>query len=229
MCVPGADPLGAAREGGLEPLPVPSSAVLWDFGGVIIDSPFDAFARYETEARLPEGFLRTLNATNPDTNAWARMERNEINVEEFCDLFEAEAAAAGHRIDARGVLSLLAGRLRPEMVEAVRRCCARLPTALITNNFTGVGGAARDDIDEVLALFHVVIESCKVGLRKPDPRIYALACDRLGVRPDDAVFLDDLGVNLKPARAMGMTTIKVVDPGEALAALEAAVGFAVRD
>ncbi len=205
-------------------------AVLWDFGGVILDSPFDAFARYEREHALPAGFLRSLNATNPDANAWARMERSEVSLDEFADLFEEEAAAAGHRIDARGVLALLRGAVRPEMVRAVERCAERIPTGLVTNNFVDPerGPVDRADIEAVMARFHVVIESSKVGLRKPDPRIYELACDALGVPPAETVFLDDLGVNLKPARAMGMTTIKVIDPGRALDELEAAVGFSVR-
>jgi len=202
--------------------------VLFDLGGVIFDSPFDGFARYEAASGLPAGFLRSLNATNPDDNAWARFERGDLGPEEFADAYESEAAAAGGRIDARAVLAGLAGQPRPRMVEAVRRCAQRLPTGAITNNFVGFGdgeGAARPDLSEVLGLFHVVVESSKVGVRKPDPRIYALACDALGVPATATVFLDDLGVNLKPARAMGMTTIKVVDPAVALAELEAAVGF----
>ena len=211
-------------------------ATLWDFGGVISESPFDAFSRYEQAQDLPTGFLRKLNATDPDTNAWARLERNEVSMAEFCALFEAEARAAGRSIDARSVMGLLAGAIRPEMVEAVRRCAAHLPTGLITNNFTGFDDAVpadevldgRAEMREVLSLFHVVIESSKVGLRKPDARIYEVACEALGAAPSATVFLDDLGVNLKPARAMGMTTIKVEDPSVALAALEAAVGVPVR-
>jgi len=202
-------------------------AVLWDFGGVILESPFDAFARYERQRGLPEGFLRRLNATNPDTNAWARLERSEVPMTEFCERYEREAEAAGHAIDATAVLGLLAGGIRPEMVEAVRRCAARLRTALVTNNFVGFGEDRSEEVSEVLSLFHVVIESSRVGLRKPDPGIYRLACESLGVAPDQTVFLDDLGVNLKPARAMGMRTIKVTDPRVALVELEAAVGFAL--
>lgn len=201
-------------------------AVLWDFGGVILESPFDAFARYERENGLPTDFLRGLNARDHHTNAWAKLERNEVSMDDFCLLFEAEAAAAGHPIDARGVLSLVSGAIRPEMVTAVQRCAERIPTGMITNNFVGFADAQpRHDVAAVLALFHVVIESSQVGLRKPDPRIYKLACAELGVEPSETVFLDDLGVNLKPARALGMTTIKVTDPAVALQELEAAVGF----
>ena len=204
-------------------------AVIFDFGGVILTSPFDAFSRYETDNGLPTGLLRQLNATNPDTNAWARLERSEIDLAGFVDLFEAEAAAAGHAVDGRAVLALLAGELRPEMVEALRRCHERLTTALLTNNFMlGDGSEPSGPMADVLREFDVIVESSQVGLRKPDPAIYHLVCDKLGVEPNEAVFLDDLGINLKPARAMGITTIKVVDPAQAIEDLEAVVGFPLR-
>ena len=208
-------------------------AVLWDFGGVILTSPFDAFSRYEAERGLPDGFIRSLNATNPDTNAWARLERNEVPFDEFCSLFEAEAVAAGHSVDARAVMELLAGEIRPEMVEAIRRCrAAGLKTACLTNNFTSFDDFPADaraaGREDVLALFDVILESSKAGVRKPDPRFYEMACELLDIKPDEAVFLDDLGVNLKPARAMGIATIKVEDPREALDELSEIVGFSVR-
>jgi len=201
-------------------------AVLWDFGGVILSSPFEAFAHYEERNGLPAGFIRRLNATNPDDNAWAKLERSAVSFDEFCALFEAEAEEAGHAVDAREILSLLAGEVRPEMVEAVRRCREHCKTALLTNNFIAPEGGI--GLDEVLSLFDVIIESSKAGVRKPDPRFYELACDALGIEPNEAVFLDDLGINLKPARAMGMQTIKVVDPADALEELERIVGFPVR-
>ena len=207
-------------------------AVIFDFGGVIITSPFEAFARYERDNGLPDGFLRRLNATDPDTNAWARLERSEVDGAGFAELFAVEARAAGHEIDGRAVLALLAGEVRPVMVEALRRCHDRLKTALVTNNFVlpDAAGQAQPErpMAELADLFDVVIESSKVGLRKPDTAIYELVCRELGVTPHEAVFLDDLGVNLKPARAMGMTTIKVDQPDRALAELEQAVGFALR-
>ena len=207
-------------------------AVLFDFGGVILTSPFEAFARYEGDNGLPAGFLRRLIATNPDANAWARLERNEVDLAGFAEVFEAEARAAGHAVDGRAVLALLGGELRPAMVEALRRCHDKLKTALITNNFVPTapeqGGTRAGPMAEVLGHFDVIVESSRVGVRKPDPAIYRLACDELGVEPDEAVFLDDLGINLKPARAMGMTTIKVADPDEAIADLEGVVGFPLR-
>jgi putative hydrolase of the HAD superfamily len=206
--------------------PVTITAAFFDFGGVILSSPFEAFAHHERQQGLPEGFIRRINATDPDTNAWARLERSEVDLEQFCELFEAEAEAAGHRVDARAVLELLSGELRPAMAEAVRRCSDRLTTALLTNNVVGMDRSSH--FDEVLARFDVIVESSRVGVRKPDPRFYEMACELAGVGPEEVVFLDDLGVNLKPARALGMTTIKVTDPDRAIADLEEVVGFPLR-
>jgi putative hydrolase of the HAD superfamily len=206
----------------------PIRAALFDFGGVISTSPFDSFARYERDHGLPDGFLRGLNATNHNTNAWARHERNEVSFDEFCDAYEAEALAAGWTIDAREVMACLAGDIRPEMLEAIARCHERLKTALITNNVATMTEGEDTMLTIVDGLFDVVVESSKTGLRKPDPRIYELTCEQLDVEPNEVVFLDDLGINLKPAAQMGMTTIKVVDPDVALAELESVVGFSVR-
>ena len=207
-------------------------AALFDFGGVILTSPFEAFARYERERGLPAGFLRGLNATDPDSNAWAKFERNDVDFAEFCRLYEGEAAAAGHTIDGREVIALLAGELRPAMVKALRRCKERLKTACLTNNVVSMDAFPREargtGRDEVMKLFDVVVESSKVGVRKPEAEFYRIACDLLGIKPNEAVFLDDLGVNLKPARALGMTTIKVVDPDDAITELESVVGFPLR-
>lgn len=203
-------------------------AALFDFGGVISTSPFEPFARYERDHGLPDDFLRGLNSTNPDTNAWARHERNELTFDEFCAAYEAEALASGHSLEARDVIGCLAGDLRPEMIEAVRRCHERLRTALITNNMARISEGEPAWLSAVDGLFDVVIESSKIGVRKPDPQIYEIACEQLGVHPSEVVFLDDLGINLKPAAAMGMTTIKVVDADKAIAELEAAVGFPMR-
>lgn len=212
-----------------EPRPRPVDAVLFDFGGVITDSPFDAFARYERQRGLPEGFIRRVNATNHLDNAWARLERNELDFEAFCSAFEAEATAAGGRVDARELFALFSGRLRPEMVEAVRRCQAHFKTGLLTNNFvTPISASGGSPLADVLALFDVVVESSVVGVRKPDERFYLLACEALEVAPTEAVFLDDLGVNLKPARSLGMTTIKVTHTAGALDQLEHVLGIALR-
>jgi len=210
-------------------------AVLWDFGGVILSSPFEAFNRYEAEIGLPKDFIRSLNARNGDTNAWAKMERSEVSLEGFVELFEEEARQQGHKLDGWRILQSLSGDIRPQMVEALRRCKHALRVACITNNMKhGEGpGMARNadkarDVAEIMMLFEHVVESSKLGLRKPDPRIYRHACDLLGVQPEECVYLDDLGINLKPARALGMRTIKVGDPDVAIDELQAMVGIALR-
>ncbi|MDP6344772.1 MAG: HAD-IA family hydrolase [Alphaproteobacteria bacterium] len=209
--------------------------MLWDFGGVFTTSPFEAFNRYEAERGLPQDFIRGINATNPDRNAWAKMERSEVTVEEFGELFRAEAAAAGHPVDGGEVLPLLSGDLRPEMVAALRIVKQDHLTACLTNNMrTGQGpGMSRDAdkaarIAEVMTLFDQVVESSQVGIRKPEPRFYQIACEMLGIEPAQAVFLDDLGVNLKPARGLGMVTIKVTSADQALAELEELLGLDLR-
>lgn len=201
-------------------------AVLFDFGGVLADGPFEAFSRYEADNGLPIGFVRSLNARNHDTNAWARLERGEVDLDQFCSLFEQEARDAGGRLDAREILASLAGDIRPAMLEAIRRLREHFRTALLTNNFVRIDGD--DRFGALSGLFDTVVESAVEGLRKPDPRFYLLACDRLAVEPARSVFLDDLGINLKSARALGMTTIKVTDPDEALSELESVVGMDLR-
>ena len=205
-------------------------AVLWDFGGVILSSPFDAFARFENERGLPPGFLRTINATNPDTNAWAHLERGEIELERFYELFAMEARALGHEVDAKTVLSLIEGQVRPSMVAALRSVGARYKIACLTNNIRRAAPSAERSaaIADIMALFDIVVESSLVGVRKPGPKFYRFACDSLEVAPEETVFLDDLGINLKPARAMGIRTIKVTDPERALDELEAILGHSVR-
>lgn len=198
-------------------------AVLWDFGGVITTSPFDNFNRYEAARGLPLDFIRGVNALNHHDNAWARFESSRCSVEEFDVLFAAETAAAGHEIRGREVIGLLGGDVRPRMVKVLTRCKADYRVACLTNNANagqGTGMSSTDqqaaDVKAVMKLFDVIIESSKEGIRKPDPRIYQMACERIGVAPDSIVYLDDLGINLKPARDMGMTTIKVTSEQQAI-------------
>ncbi len=206
-------------------------AVIWDFGGVFTASPFEAFERYEREKGIPVGVIRKINSTNHENNAWAMFERSDIDFAGFDEAYAAEALALGYQIPGRDVVALLAGEFRPEMIEALRRIKTRFKTGCITNNMpadaAGGGTAAHRSIyaREIMEMFDVVIESSKIGIRKPDPRIYQMMCEKLGVKPDACVYLDDLGGNLKPARAMGMTTIKVVSGPQAIAELEAATGM----
>ena len=164
--------------------------------------------------------------TNPDTNAWAQFERREVNPEEFVLLFEREALALGHELDAQRILEGLHGSLRPVMVEALRKCSSKFKTAMLTNNITPMGEQELDEeVEKVVEIFDLLIESSIEGCRKPEEKFYEIACDRLNVKPENCVFLDDLGINLKPARAMGMTTIKVIEPEGAIKELYEILGF----
>jgi putative hydrolase of the HAD superfamily len=200
------------------------NAVIFDFGGVITSSPFEAFNRLEAERELPRDFIRSVNAADPDSNAWARFERAEIGAAEFDRLFAAEARAMGYDLDGASVIACLAGDIRPAMVAALDRLKSEgLSLGCITNNVPAgksTGMAVSDEkavaIEAIMARFDHVIESSKVGLRKPDPRIYAMMCEALEITPTACIYLDDLGINCKPAAAMGMAAIKVTSEMQAL-------------
>ena len=203
-------------------------AVFWDFGGVITSGPFEAFNKYEKDHNLPSDFLRKVNSTNPDDNAWAKLERSEVSLDEFDILFEKESKTLGYSIKGREVIALLQGQVRPEMVKALQTIKGNLIQACLTNNIQSLKEEAFDEgnvsvagkHDEIMGLFDFVIESSKVNLRKPDPAFYKMACEKAKIEPSEAVFLDDLGINLKPARILGMETIKVINSKDALNELQ---------
>ena len=209
------------------------AAVIFDFGGVITASPFEAFNRLEEERGLPRDFIRTVNATDPDSNAWALFERAEIDAAAFDAMFAAEAAALGHQLDGASVLAVLSGSIRPAMVNALDTLKAEgYRLACITNNVPAGHGAgmarsgdAKDAYEQVFARFEHVIESSKAGVRKPDPRIYLMMCEKLGLDPAVCVYLDDLGINCKPAAQLGMAAIKVTSGEQALGELGALLGM----
>jgi putative hydrolase of the HAD superfamily len=203
-------------------------AVIFDLGGVILDSPLHAIARFERECGIEPGFVNRVVVSAGRGGAWARLERGELSLEDFFGAFEADCAAAGRRLSARALMERIAvaAEPRPRMLEAVRRIrSGGLRAAALTNNWVGDGLGT----DVLRPFFDVIVESSVVGLRKPDPRIYWHTCDAVGVAPGEAIFLDDIGRNLKAARALGMTTIKVDDPDDALRELEALLGFALLD
>ena len=211
------------------------NVVLFDFGGVVTTSPFEAFARYEKDVGAPPDSIRRINSTNSDDNAWAKMERSEVSTAEFCKLFEAEAAELGLELSGQKVLECLSGTVRPQMVRALEILRTRSRIGCITNNMksghgTGMSRTSEQaaSIAQIMEMFEVVVESAKVGLRKPDVRIYEMACSELGVEPRNCAYLDDLGINCKPAASLGMVAIKVVDPDVALNDLEKVVGFPLR-
>lgn len=208
-------------------------AILWDFGGVITTSPFDSFNQFEQENDLPIDFIRGINAVNHKTNAWALLESNQISEGEFDTLFLEESSQAGYGIKGSQILPLISQTsVRKKMVSVLRECKLHFKNVCLTNNMrTGSGLAMSSnsehekDVDEVTSLFDIVIESSKVGIRKPDPAIYRLACDKMDIQPNHVVYLDDLGINLKPAREMGMITIKVLSEAQAIRDLEEVIGL----
>lgn len=209
-------------------------AILFDFGGVIGSSPLAGFTAYEREAGLAAGFITGLNTVDPDGNAWACMERGELDEATFFARFEDEARQRGGTLDARALFGRLGVRVRPEMVAAVHALRERYTVACVSNNMKLGHGLAMSaspeaaaEVEAACATFHRVFESRVVGMRKPEVRFYQHVCDALGVAPAACVFLDDLGLNLKPARALGMATIKVGDPAAALRELEAVLGHSI--
>lgn len=207
-------------------------AVIWDFGGVLTTSPFEAFNRYEGASALPHDFIRKVNATNPHDNAWAKFERAEITAAEFDALFLRESTALGHPVRGADVLPLLSGDVRPRVVEALKACKAKFKVGCITNNVQtghGAGMAGTSEraaqVEGVMELFDGIIESSKAGLRKPDPRIYQMMCELLQVAPENCIYLDDLGINCKPAAELSMTAIKVTGEAQLLSDLSKATGL----
>jgi putative hydrolase of the HAD superfamily len=209
-------------------------AVFFDFGGVVLSSPFEAFNAYEESRGLPRDFIRRVNSANPDSNAWAKLERSELSPRDFDEVFARESEALGYRVPGADILSLLHGEIRPEMVRAIDTVKSHgYLTACLTNNVlltpddrNAPDAAKRKEITAILERFDALIESSKVGVRKPEPRFYEIACETVGVEPSQCVFLDDLGINLKPAAAMGMKTIKVTSAAQALGELSQILSLA---
>ena len=192
-------------------------AIIWDFGGVITSSPFEAFNSFEEANGLPKDIIRTINSENPDTNAWAKFESNSITIDVFNDLFLKEAKAKGFDIKGRDIIKLLKGSIRKNMVSFLRELKSDFKLGCITNNVKSSSEENNDnETKEAMSLFDHIIESSIVGIRKPNPEIYMMSCDALKVSPDQCIYLDDLGINLKPARELGMTTIKVIQPEDAI-------------
>jgi putative hydrolase of the HAD superfamily len=207
-------------------------AVIWDFGGVFTTSPFEAFNRLEEERGLPKDLVRRVNSINPDTNAWALFERNEIDAAGFDALFLEESTALGHPLRGADVLPKLNGELRPRMVAALKTCKAHFKVGCITNNVVSMHSPGQSETQksagamaQVMPLFEAIIESSKAGVRKPDPKIYLMMCELLAVKPENCIYLDDLGINCKPAAGLGMKAIKVVSVDQTLAELAGYTGL----
>jgi putative hydrolase of the HAD superfamily len=202
------------------------AAVVFDIGGVIQDSPLDAIARYERDHGLAANTINRAVVASGERGAWSRLERGELTLEAWCAPFEADCRAQGVAVDAARLMHYIAaaGRERPEMLRAVRRLREHgFRVGALTNNWATERAPAGPH--PIGRHFDVLVESRAVGMRKPDPRIYQLVCRELGVEPPRAAFLDDIGTNLKSARALGMHTIKVMEPAQALRELGALVGL----
>lgn len=203
-------------------------AVIFDLGGVVLDSPLHEIARYEREHRLPPGFINRVVISTGSDGAWARLERGALCLEAFYDAFGQECEHAGYAIDTRELMRRIGqvANPRPRMLTAIHRIRAHgIKVAALTNNWIAADGESTGA--PLRPLFDVLVESSVVGLHKPDPRVYELVCERLGIAPGNAVFLDDIGRNLKPARDLGMATIKVDDPETALGQLEDLLGISL--
>lgn len=208
------------------------SSVFWDFGGVITSSPFEAFSKFEIDNHLPKDFIRKVNSTNHKTNAWAKLEQSKISLDEFDELFKEESKSLGHEVKGGEVLNLLQGEVRPEMVRALDKLKSKnFKLACLTNNFNSGDKdvSALDDANEerlkIMNNFDHIIESKELGIRKPDLDFYLKALEITGADPKETIFLDDLGINLKPARELGMATIKVLDSNQALKELTDLTGI----
>ena len=192
-------------------------AIIFDLGGVILDSPLSEIARYESEAEIPPGGINAVIGATGANGAWAKHEQGKITTNEFVVDFGAECGAAGFDIDVRELLGRIARAtaIRPAMVTAVDRLAERgYLVAALTNNWPGPGH------EGLASHFDVFVESVVEGFNKPDRRIYQITLERLGVDASQAVFLDDIGRNCKAAAALGMTAIKFVSPDQALRQLE---------
>lgn len=207
-------------------------AIIWDIGGVLTTSPFEAFNRYEAQRGLPLDFIRKVNSTNHESNAWAQFECSAIDAREFDRRFLEESTALGHAVRGADILPLLSGDFRPRMFAALRLCKQHFKIGCITNNVIhGQGPGMSADAEgasrawEIIQLFDAIVESSKAGIRKPNPKIYQMMCELLGVKPDVCVYLDDLGINCKPAAQLGMTAIKVVSEDQTLSDLASATGL----
>ena len=207
-------------------------AILWDFGGVFTTSPFENFNKREAELGAPRDFIRQVNSTNPDKNAWAQFESNSVSLDDFDVLFADESEGLGFRIEGKAVINVLSGDLRPRMVEVLKVCKQHYKVACITNNVKAGKGPGMNQntekanqVGQVMDLFDAIIESSVVGIRKPNPAIYQMACKTLEVNAQDCAFLDDLGINLKPAKELGMATIKVLTEDQAISDLSKLTGL----
>ena len=177
--------------------------VLWDFGGVLTNSPIRNFLEYEKKYNLLPGTIIKINSHNKFENAWAKLERNEINKKEFEKLFLEEAKELNYnfKIDVEKIFKCLDVKVKK-----------KLPCACLTNNISENSSlVANKAFEEFKDNFSYTFESSKLGMRKPEIEIYKYVIKKLKVNPENILFIDDLGINLKPAKIIGMKTYKMLD------------------
>lgn len=200
--------------------------IIFDFGGVVTNSPIEGFKKLEDTYGYAKGLITSINMNNPNNNAWAQSERGEINIDTFLSQFEKEALEIGQKINANEILMQLYGSLRPIMVNKIISLAKSKKYKLIclTNVLKGIKKfmpkEREEDVNNIMSYFDVIYESYKIGMRKPESRIYEYIIENLAIIPNEAVFLDDLGMNLKTAKKLGINTIKVVDPEESIKELD---------
>ena len=198
--------------------------IIFDFGGVITDSPIEGFKKLEKSYGISKGVISSIVMTNPDNNAWAKSERGEIDIQTFIEEFNLEAKKLGYNLNAKEILKQLYGPLRPLMVEKIASLSKNYQLICLTNVLKGVHVFSpeerKKEVDHVLSFFDKIYESCEIGMRKPEKRIYRYLLDDLKIKPENSVFLDDLGMNLKTAKLLGINTVKVIDPTAALKELD---------
>ena len=200
--------------------------IIFDFGGVITNSPIEGFKLLEEKHGYDKGIITNINMNNPDNNAWAKSERGEIDINTFLEEFEKEALSIGQKINAKEILQQLYGSLRENMINKIKLLSTSKKYKLIclTNVLKGVDIFTPKErveaVKDVMSYFDIIYESYKLNMRKPEARIYQYILKELNIEPQETVFLDDLGMNLKSAKQLGINTIKVIDPNDAIYQLD---------
>jgi putative hydrolase of the HAD superfamily len=200
--------------------------IIFDFGGVITNSPIEGFKLLEEKHGYDKGLITNINMNNPNDNAWAKSERGEIDIHTFLEEFEKEALEIGQKIDAREILQQLYGSMRENIINKIKLLSNSKKYKLIclTNVLKGVDIFTPKErviaVSHVMRYFDKIYESYKLNMRKPETRIYQYILNEMNIKPQETVFLDDLGMNLKPARQLGINTIKVVNPKDAINELD---------
>ena len=188
--------------------------VLWDYGGVLTESPIINFRKFENDNNYSLNTIVKINSDNKYNNAWAKLEKDEISIEQFSKLFREEAKQFGiPNINTDKLLECLNVKLNIKMVELLENVSKFYSCVCLTNNFKKMSSY---DFENIKHNFSLIIESCKIGLRKPEKEIYTYVLKVLKVSAKEILFIDDLGINLKPAKELGFQTYKFIDTNKTI-------------